>query len=304
MRLTRRGVLKGLLASVVAGAALGLYATVIEPGLRLKVQTWRLKPAGWPGGRRLRIVMVADIHAGGPQMAEPRIARILARAQALEGDLIVLMGDYRASHRFQTRRIPVETVAPLLATLKAPLGVHAVLGNHDWWDDREAQARRAGPVHTTSVLEAAGIPVLVNRAVRLGQGEGAVWLAGLDSQMPFPLHRWGKSPGMDDLDGTLAQVTDAAPVILLAHEPDVFAKVPERVAVTLSGHTHGGQIRFGPWMPVVPSGFGSRYAYGHVREDGRDLVVSGGLGCSGLPIRFGRPPEITVVELGEGPGEA
>jgi hypothetical protein len=103
---------------------------------------------------------------------------------------------------------------------------------------------------------------------------------------------------MDDLPGTLAQVTDDAPVILLAHEPDIFPDVPARVAVTLSGHTHGGQIRLGPWVPVVPSRFGARYAWGHIVEGGRDLVVSGGLGCSVVPVRFGMPPEITVVELG------
>ena len=85
---------------------------------------------------------------------------------------------------------------------------------------------------------------------------------------------------------------------MLAHEPDVFPRVPDRVAVTLSGHTHGGQVRLLGYSPVVPSRFGNRYAYGHVREDGRHLIVSGGLGCSILPVRFGMPPEIVIVELG------
>ena len=87
------------------------------------------------------------------------------------------------------------------------------------------------------------------------------------------------------------------PVVMMAHEPDVFPTVPERVALTLSGHTHGGQVRLFGWSPVVPSKFGNRYAYGHVREDGRDLVVSGGIGCSILPVRLGVTPEITVVEM-------
>lgn len=104
--------------------------------------------------------------------------------------------------------------------------------------------------------------------------------------------------GLDDLDGTLMQVTDEAPVILMAHEPDVFPKVPSRVALTLSGHTHGGQIRFLGRSPVVPSRYGNRYAYGHVVEDGRNLIISGGLGCSIAPVRFGVPPEIVVVDLG------
>jgi predicted MPP superfamily phosphohydrolase len=83
----------------------------------------------------------------------------------------------------------------------------------------------------------------------------------------------------------------------LAHEPDIFPDVPSDVAVTLSGHTHGGQIRFFGWIPFVPSRYGTRFAYGHIQENHCDLVVSGGLGCSGIPVRLGVPPEITVVEL-------
>ena len=86
-------------------------------------------------------------------------------------------------------------------------------------------------------------------------------------------------------------------MILLAHEPDIFAEMPPRVGLTLSGHTHGGQVRLFGWSPVVPSAYGNRYAWGHVREGGRDLVVSGGIGCSMLPVRFGMPPEITVIEV-------
>ena len=89
-------------------------------------------------------------------------------------------------------------------------------------------------------------------------------------------------------------MTDDAPVILLAHEPDIFPDVPERVSLTLSGHTHGGQVRLFGYSPVVPSRFGNRYAYGHVVEDDRNLIVSGGLGFSILPVRFGVRPEISV----------
>ena len=93
-------------------------------------------------------------------------------------------------------------------------------------------------------------------------------------------------------------MTDTAPTILLVHEPDIFPNVPSRVSLTLAGHTHGGQVTFMGYAPRVPSRYGRRYLYGHIVEDGRSLLVSGGLGCSGLPVRFGRPPEIVVVELG------
>ena len=108
----------------------------------------------------------------------------------------------------------------------------------------------------------------------------------------------GRFTGLDDLNATLAKVTDDAPVILMIHEPDAFTEVPSRVALTLAGHTHGGQVRIFGYSPVVPSAYGNRFAYGHVVEDGRHLIVSGGLGCSVLPVRFGVPPEINLIELG------
>jgi predicted MPP superfamily phosphohydrolase len=91
-------------------------------------------------------------------------------------------------------------------------------------------------------------------------------------------------------------VRDDAPIILLAHEPDIAVRVPERVALTLSGHTHGGQLRLFGWSPVVPSRYGNRFAYGHMREP-CELIVSGGLGCSYMPLRIGVPPEIVVVTV-------
>ena len=106
--------------------------------------------------------------------------------------------------------------------------------------------------------------------------------------------------GVDDLDGTVARTMgDADPLILLAHEPDIFVRVPPRVTLTLSGHTHGGQVLL-PFIgrPVVPSNYGQRFAYGHVVEGGRHLLVSSGLGMSGLPVRFMVPPEIALITLG------
>jgi predicted MPP superfamily phosphohydrolase len=198
-----------------------------------------------------------------------------------------------ASHRWKTGPVPYDVWAGELARLRAPLGVHAVLGNHDWWEDRAAMRARRGPVLGRRALERAGIPVYENDAARLEKDGRPFWLAGLGDQWAFG-SRWG----VDDLPATLAKVTDRAPAILLAHEPDIFPQVPARVALTLSGHIHGGQLRFFGHSPVVPSRFGNRYAYGHVVERGRHLVVSAGLGCTGLPVRIGVPPEIVLVDVG------
>lgn len=293
----RRTLLKGLLGIPLAGLAASVYGFFVEPALELRVQRWAIRPQGWPAGQRLRIAILTDLHMSEPYVTLERLTKVVARTNALRPDLTVVLGDLPASSRYVTREIPPEESCPVLAGLSAPLGVHAVLGNHDWWHDLMAQKRRAGPTRSGLALEANGIPVLENRAIRLGTGAGAFWLAGLGDQIAFSDGK-GHWTGVDDLPGTLAQITDDAPVILLAHEPDIFPKVPQRVALTLSGHTHGGQVRLFGWSPVVPSDYGNRYAYGPVEESGHHLVVSGGLGYSGIPVRFGMPPEITVVDLG------
>ncbi|WP_299921290.1 metallophosphoesterase [uncultured Pelagimonas sp.] len=291
--ITRRTFIKGLLGTVLAGLFSGLYAFFIEPALRLRVQTWRIARKDWTA-KPLKIAILSDLHVGEPFVGPRRIRQIVARMNALNPDLILLLGDYAAGHRFITKSVEIAEIAPILAGLKAKHGVFAVLGNHDWWDDLNAQKRGGGPNLYAQALEANGIPVLSNTVIKLE--DLGVWIAGLEDQLAL-IRRPGGLRGLDDLDGTLAQITDDDPVILMAHEPDIFTKVPDRVALTLSGHTHGGQVRLFGWSPIVPSRFGNRYAYGHVREAGRDLVVSGGIGCSIMPVRFGVVPEITVVEM-------
>ncbi len=299
--ISRRTFLQGLGAMALTGAGLAGYAMGIEPLYRLSVTRYRVAPPKWPAGLSLRFAVIADIHACEPYMSPARIEEIVAVANAQGADAILLLGDYSASHRWRTADVPASVWASILAQAKAPLGVHAVLGNHDWWDDADAQRDRKGPPFGRRALEAAGIPVYENDAIRLQKDGRPFWLAGLGDQVAFisgVTKGWMQFQGVDDLPGTLAKVTDDAPVILMAHEPDIFARMSDRVALTISGHTHGGQVRLFGWSPVVPSEFGNRYAYGHVREAGRDLVVSGGLGCSILPIRLGVPPEVVVIDVG------
>jgi len=153
----------------------------------------------------------------------------------------------------------------------------------------------------TKALEAAGIPVFENDAIRLKKDTQPFWVAGLGDQLallPGRNNNRTSWQGVDDLDLTLGKVTDDAPILMMAHEPDIFPNIPSRVSLTLSGHTHGGQFRIFGYSPVVPSRFKNRYAYGHVIENDRHLLVSGGLGCSIAPVRFGVPPEIVLLELG------
>ncbi len=288
MIVTRRRLMLGGLGLAGAGVATAAYATGIE-ALELHVTRYRLTPPGWPAARRLSIAVIADLHAGGPNMGLARIHDVIDAAQGEHADLIVVLGDYFATHRFITEHVPHAAWAGELARLKAPLGVYAILGNHDWWYDTGA-ARTA--------LKAVNIPVLENDAVLLGDPGARFWLLGLGDTIAYKLGH-GRFRGVDDLPGTLKRVTTDDPAILLVHEPDFFTKVPDRISLTLSGHTHGGQIRIPfVWQHYVPSRYGARFAYGHVIENGRHLIVSGGLGTSVVPARFGVPPEILRIELG------
>jgi len=264
----------------------------------LRVTRYAPTLPGWPTGARLRIALLSDFHACEPYMDAQRVAAICAQANALQPDIILLLGDYLAGPRFSTP--PKGQWAAPLKTLAAPLGVHAILGNHDYKHEP-----RGTPTAIERALNAVDIPVYVNRAVRLQHAGAGFWLAGLGSQYaytPDGLHpKFKPGVGVDDLAATLADVTTDEPILLMAHEPDIFAELPLRIALTMSGHTHAGQIRLFGHAPVVPSRFGQRFRYGHIVEDGKQLIVSSGLGYSGLPIRFAAPPEIVLVELGVAP---
>jgi predicted MPP superfamily phosphohydrolase len=294
--LTRRAFLCTLAGGAVASIATGSYALAIEPCLRLVVTRYAFTPPHWPNGQgRVCIAALADMHACEPWMPVSRIEEIVAATNALAPDVVVLLGDYVAGirHRLLTGLVSPRDWGRALGRLSAPLGVHAILGNHDWWTG--AAPVRAG-------LADNGIAVLENDATLLTAADGkAFWLAGIADQLAYAFsRRHHPYQGADDLPGTLARIPeDGRPIVLLVHEPDIFPTVPARVSLTLAGHTHGGQVDL-PIIgrPIIPSRYGDRYAYGHVVEDGRELIVSGGLGCTGLPIRFGVPPEIVLIDLG------
>ncbi|MGA2058177.1 MAG: metallophosphoesterase [Bradyrhizobium sp.] len=296
--LSRRHFLRTFSGLGVAGVSTVAYG-FSEPELQLQVTRYQISPPQWPADFNLKIAVIADVHACDPWMSLERIQTIVDHTNSLGADITVLLGDYVAGHRHVTRFIPADEWASVLAGLKAPLGVHAVLGNHDYWDDHTVQREGVGTTVARRALEAAGIPVYENDVRRLSKDGRPFWLAGLGDQLAYaPARRHGivRRIGVDDLGATLGKVTDDAPVILLAHEPDVARRVPSRVALQLSGHTHGGQVRLLGWSPVAPSG--QLLTYGHIRMN-CDVVVSGGLGCSFVPFRLGVPPEIVLVKLGK-----
>lgn len=301
--INRRHLIHSIGGLSALGVSTAAYGVGVEPVLRLRVTRYRPVPRQWPADFQLRIAVIADIHACDPWMSLDRIEAIVDRTNALNADLIVLLGDYVAGHHHVTRFIPAGEWARVLTGLKAPLGVHAVMGNHDYWDDKVVQRAGRGPTVAHRALEAAGIPVYENDVVRLSKDGRPFWLAGLGDQLAYaPSQRYGRTQhfGADDLTATLAKVTDDAPIILLAHEPYIATRVPARVALQLSGHTHGGQVRLFGWSPALPSQHGVPLIYGHLRLN-CDVIISGGLGCSIMPVRVGVPPEIVEVTLGRPP---
>lgn len=290
--ISRRALLFGAAAAVPV--AVSGYAVAVEPRRGPVLTTYQISPSDWrPSDGLLRIGIVADIHACEPFMPVHRIEEIVSAANTLEPDIFVLLGDFlEGLNGFYAKPVAMGDWADVLTRLRSPLGSFAILGNHDWWHD---PTENAGAVRAT--LDLRGIPVMENDAFLIRrEGTRGFWLGGLGDQLAFKATK----RGVDDMGRLMSQIPDdGRPAILLAHEPDVFPQVPARFGLTLSGHTHGGQIA----LPVigrfpVASHYGQRYAYGHVFERNRHLVVSAGLGVSGFPVRLGVPPEIVLVEVG------
>ena len=261
------------------GAGLAWWAFWHEPR-NVAVRRLTLALPHWPrelGG--VTVAVVADLHTGAPHVDLDKVARIVARLNRAKPDLVALLGDYADPAVAFGHRVEPEEVAAALAKLRAPLGRVAVLGNHDWVE-HGAEMPRA--------MRAAGITVLENDAIRVGDPASPFWVAGVADAMT-------RDPR---LDATLGRVSADEPVLLLSHDPDVFPHVPERVSLTLSGHTHGTQVD----IPVIrdkvtPSQHGAHYTQGHQVEGGRHLFVSAGVGTSRLPVRFLARPEVVLLRL-------
>jgi hypothetical protein len=249
-----------------------LYAWQVEPR-RLRVQRDTIRGTGISA---LTIAVISDLHHGMHPTNDARVREVVACVNALGADVVVLLGDYVATVGLVDEVAPEQT-AHLLGALRAPLGVYAVLGNHDRWRDA-ARIERA--------FRAAGLHVLENQGVWL-ENRG-VWLAGLSDDFS----------DVPDERAALRGVLAGVPVLAITHSPDVFPRLSERVSLTLAGHTHGGQVRL-PWIgaPWVASRFGQRYLRGVYRMGRRTLYVSSGVGQSVFPLRFGVAPEVNLLRI-------
>lgn len=265
---------------VLAVVAALTWGFLVEPG-RLVVRHEELDLPHWPRPLAgLRVALLSDLHVGSPFWGLEELSQLVERTNAEQPELILLAGDYLVGSEPGGTAVPADAIAERLAALHAPLGVLAVLGNHDW-DDGEV--RRA--------FDARKIRVLEDERVQLVRGRHAFSVVGLKDQLTR----------RSEPRAAVAGITRDEPYLLVVHEPDVFesfGRLGIFPSLTLAGHTHGGQVKL-PLLGrrVVPSEFGERYAYGHVVEQGRHLYVTAGVGTSILPVRFLVPPEIVVLTL-------
>ena len=245
---------------------------ILRRGLEWTEMDFTLPHAG-PGLDGLRIAFLSDIHAGS-YLDQGDLVRIFADLARREPDLVCLGGDL-----INTRREEILLFEKALALIDPPLGVYAVPGNHDhfwgkdlgYWRDR---------------LEEMGVHVLINEGRRLQHGGDSFWLAGVDDL----------TEAQPDLALALAGACEDEPTILLAHHPDFFFESSAVcVDLTLSGHTHGGQVRLGSWVPIRHSRFG--WLGGRYELEGSQLYVSRGVGVTLLPIRLGTKAEIPFLRL-------
>ena len=254
----------------------GLY---LEPS-SLVVRQYVIQVPEWSAANPpLRIAVLGDLHVGSPFNDLVKLREIVELTNHQRPDLVLLAGDYVIHGVLGETPTGPQEIASVLERLQAPGGVYAVLGNHDYWWDAEA---------VTESLRQAGIPVLEDEAVHIRKEGFDFWLAGISD--------WWE--GEHDVGRALARVPAGAATLAFTHNPDIFPEIPDRIALTLAAHTHGGQVSLpliGP--PIVPSVYGQRYAAGVVEEGGRHFFVSPGLGTSIFPVRFRVPPEISMVEI-------
>ncbi len=271
------------LAATAAGTA---YTLFVEP-YRLRINPVTIAIADLPSELQgLRIAHLTDIHHG-PWLSLGHVRDVVDQANELGADLVLLTGDY--VHRSAAY---TEPVAAALGELRAPVGVVAVLGNHDWAEGRgvfmQNELRRRG----IRLVDNARLVLTPDRELRPSATEG-LCIGGVGDL-------WYDR---QDYDAALGSLPPHMPRLLLSHNPDVaeerrLRQSGHRVDLILCGHTHGGQVRVpGLGTPVIPSRYGQKYASGLVRGPLCQVFISTGVGVALLPIRLGVPPEIALIEL-------
>jgi hypothetical protein len=281
----RRFLERTALAMTTAPFVAGAYGMFYER-LNLEISHRRIKlprlPKAFEG---FRIAQLSDIHIG-PFMPAEEIRRYVGIVNGLKPDLVALTGDF-VTWDPSTQSAVVDR----LAGAKAPFGVYGCLGNHEMWSEVENSI--------TGLFARRGIRILRGERALIRSGGEAINLLGVDFQSRFPMGPRGQRLVREFLQGVGRLMVPGTANILLSHNPDAFDRAAELgIDLSLAGHTHGGQMTLEFVHPdLSPSRLFTSYVRGWFEKPGGQLYVNRGIGTIFVPIRFGSPPEITIIEL-------
>jgi predicted MPP superfamily phosphohydrolase len=225
--------------------------------------------------------LISDVHIGNMAMDGARLSRIVAQINALKPDIVLIAGDFVYGHDPVAARGYAQDLIVPLSALRAPLGVVATFGNHDEWTS-------PGPIGVA--LARAHITVLHNEAI----ARGPLAIAGIGDAFSGHADPFATAVALNALPGAR---------IALSHSPDIAPHLPSGINVFFAGHTHCGQAVL-PFIGPVSKVSSDRYLCGIVRDGTRTTIVTGGLGTSGVPLRYGAPPDLWLVTLGPKAGSA
>ena len=255
-----------------------VWGFLIEP-TQTKIRHHIYEIEGW-NSAPLKVVFLADIHIGGEHVPASRVSNLVSLINAQNPDLVLIGGDFIDGHTSRDRTSKkfdkaIETGITHIGQLSAPLGVLAVIGNHDVWYDVD---------FVSQSLEKQGLIVLQNDGVNL---DNQVCIIGLKDEM---------TQNPDNLAFSVCD--NSSMIIALMHSPDSFGLLYSHTKLALTGHTHGGQVNL-PLIGrrVTSTRSGKKYAYGRVNHNGIPAYVTSGIGTSILPARFRAPPEIVVIQI-------
>jgi len=279
---TRRNFLR--LAAAAGAAAIAADSTLVEPN-RPRVVRQEIALRRWPAQMEgFTIALLSDFHYD-PYFSEHPLHAAISLVNNLHPNLIAFAGDFvsvpvfESEEKDQNAALAAEPCAQLLRQMRAPHGLWAILGNHDFYTN---------PDVVRSALTSQGIRVLTNQSAAIEANGARVWLSGVNDVLG----------GTPDLNATLQQVPGNEATILLAHEPDYADYVARHpVDLQLSGHSHGGQVRIPLLGPLYLPTLARKYVWGRYRIGDLTLYTNPGLGTVGLPIRWNCPPEITLLTL-------
>ena len=278
--MNRRKLLKvaGLasLGSITTGA---IYPFLEAKWCRVVRRTIALRNLPGPF-RGITVALLADIHHG-PFVPLAYLRHVVSMTNALKPDVVALVGDYVHRHD-----IYIAPAIEELGKLTATLGRFAVRGNHD---NQDYYGRRSFRWHSQAALAEVRVPDLNNTGVWIERGSSRFRICGVGDL-------WTDH---QDLDAALDDATERDAVLLLSHNPDYVETIRDsRIGLTLSGHTHGGQVVVpGYGAPLVPSRYGQKYLHGLVKGPCCPVFVTRGVGTVTPPVRFLCRPEVVLITL-------